>query len=40
MSLRLRIHRIDQFFISLTRMGFRKPILRYLQNRVELITRG
>jgi len=40
MSLRLRTHRIDQFFISLTKTAFRKPTLRYLQNRVELITHG
>jgi hypothetical protein len=40
MSLRLRTHRIDQRFISLTKTDFRKPTLRYLQNRVELITLG
>nr|DAP80472.1 MAG TPA: putative small integral membrane protein [Caudoviricetes sp.] len=40
MFLRLRTHRIDQLFISLTRMDFRKPISRYLQKKVELITHG
>jgi hypothetical protein len=38
--LRLRIHRIDQLFILLIRTAFRKPTLRYLQKRVELITHG
>nr|DAL32825.1 MAG TPA_asm: hypothetical protein [Bacteriophage sp.] len=38
--LRLRTHRIDQLFILLIRTAFRKPTLRYLQKRVELITRG
>jgi hypothetical protein len=38
--LKLRIHRIDQFFISLTKTAFRKPTLTYLQKKVELITHG
>nr|DAM05147.1 MAG TPA: hypothetical protein [Caudoviricetes sp.] len=38
--LRLRIRRIDKLFILLIRTAFRRPTLRYLQKRVELITHG